>query len=231
MIDKILLFLVAIIPEIIIGYCIYKMDKDKEPFLLLILLIIGGILSCFLVLFITYYLGLLFPIFNKPLEVLSLKEMLIYSFICVSLIEELCKFIFLYLISYYQKEFNYTFDMIVYGVFLSLGFAAFENVYSVFYNGLKVGLLRAITAIPLHACTGAFMGIFLSIAKRNEKEKKKNAYKYKIAALLVPVILHGIYDYCSFTVVLNALITVIIMFSTVTILNVNIHKKFNKKLN
>jgi len=53
----------------------------------------------------------------------------------------------------------------VYAVYDSLGFAAAENLLDVYDNGIAVGLLRAVTAVPAHALFGVIMGYYLSLAK------------------------------------------------------------------
>ena len=62
--------------------------------------------------------------------------------------------------SWRNPNFNYLFDAVVYAVFVSLGFAAFENIKYVFTYGLSVALTRAVTAVPGHLSFSVFMGIF-----------------------------------------------------------------------
>lgn len=224
------LILIAILPVLLVGFYIYKKDKEKEPISLLIKLILSGVLSCISVIYISRGLGKVIPLFNADIQALSTNEALLYSFFCVGLIEELSKLFYLYIFTYNNKEFNYSFDMIVYGVFASLGFAMVENIVYVLSNGFEIGLYRAITAIPLHACTGAFMGIFLSIAKQRELLKMNDVLKYKMSALIVPAILHGMYDFCALTNVFTILMIIVIMFTTVTVLNINVHNKLDRKL-
>jgi RsiW-degrading membrane proteinase PrsW (M82 family) len=83
----------------------------------------------------------------------------------------------------------------VYAVFISLGFAAVENVMYVMGNGFGTGIMRAITAVPAHAIFGVTMGFYFGMAKFYEK--KRNELKLK--ALIYPIILHGIYDFILFT--------------------------------
>ena len=62
------------------------------------------------------------------------------------------------------------------------------------------GLFRAISAVPGHVCDGILMGSYLSLAKVSEvKGNSILSKKYKIYSLLIPVIAHGIYDFCLFT--------------------------------
>ena len=56
-------------------------------------------------------------------------------------------------------------DAIVYGCLISLGFATYENyeyVYLIEFeiSNLSVAIIRALSAIPLHACCGIIMGYY-----------------------------------------------------------------------
>lgn len=195
-----MLLLIAILPVILLGIFIYKKDRNAEPKKLLVKLFIGGILSCFLTLAISDLMESIFPIFAADTENLTMLGLAIYVFIGVALVEEFSKFFFAYFISNNDKNFDEIYDAIVYCVFVSLGFAAFENILYVYEKGFATGLLRAVTAIPGHACDGVFMGYYLGLAKiasvnKNNKLRNKNL----ILSLVVPTILHGIYDFCLFS--------------------------------
>jgi len=73
----------------------------------------------------------------------------------------------------------------------SLGFALVENVLYVFGNGFSVGVMRAFTAVPAHAIFGITMGFFFGLAKFS-KDKKSPLL---LASLLVPIAIHGFYDF------------------------------------
>ena len=66
-------------------------------------------------------------------------------------------------------------------------------------NSVMVALTRALLAVPGHACDAIFMGYYLTLAKQaNIQKNKKLENKNKIKSILVPTILHGIYDFCLF---------------------------------
>ena len=178
---------ISILPIYLLGKMVYDMDQEKEPKKLLKELLISGVLSCILVIIISLSLGQYISLFASEPETMTFFEKVIYSFICVGLVEEGCKFLMLYVTSYRHKEFNYTFDIIVYAVFVSLGFALFENILYVFSGGLLTGILRAVTAIPAHASNAVFMGIFLSNARQYEYINKNKSKKYKVLGLIVPI--------------------------------------------
>ncbi len=58
-------------------------------------------------------------------------------------------------------------------------------------GGMQTALIRAITAVPAHAIFGITMGYYLGIAHMYKELKGK----YLARALLVPILLHGIYDF------------------------------------
>lgn len=196
---RFLIFLAAL-PVILICLYIYKKDKNKEPVKLLIKLFLFGILSCFLVFIISEVMIKVIPFFGKDVDNMNLLETLLYSFVGVALVEEFCKWIFVYKVGYNNKEFDEVYDVIVYSIFVSLGFAFFENILYIFNtNSIAVGISRALLAVPGHACDAVFMGYYLSSAKLYQKfSDKNNERKHIIKSILVPTVLHGIYDFCIF---------------------------------
>ena len=198
--EYLILLMLAIIPSIILGYAILRKDKNKEPKSLIIGLFFGGIGSAFLTLFLTLIIQNVFPFFKMDQENLTLIQLIPSIFIGVALIEEFSKWIILYIISYNHKEFDEFYDMIVYCVFVSLGFATFENILYVLESGIGIAILRCLFAVPGHVCDGIFMGYFLGLSKIAFYNNKKSLQKKNIFySILAPVLLHGIYDYCLFS--------------------------------
>lgn len=207
-----LLLLLATIPVIIILLVVYIRDKNKEPLALLIKLFLSGFLSCILVLVISNAIGFL-PFMQGTLAEKSFLDVLLYSFIGVALIEETCKWIMTYFLGYHHKEFDEVYDIIVYAIFVSLGFAFVENIiYVIQTANIKTALLRAISAVPSHACDAVFMGYYLSVAKQYALRKKQDKEKmYLILSVIIPTLLHGIYDFCLMSNI-SSLVIVFIVF-------------------
>ncbi len=193
--------LLAIIPSILIGVYLYKKDFNKEPTGLLVKLFFGGVGAAFL----TYILSTIVNSFVPGL-VPTLDGTTTYTYvglfvrviIGIALIEEFSKWIFAYSIGYKSKEFDETYDVILYCGYVALGFATFENLLYVFTadNTIQVALLRAVTAVPGHVCDAILMGYYLGISKQYELNgdiKLRN--KYLILSILIPMISHGIYDF------------------------------------
>ncbi len=113
------------------------------------------------------------------------------AFLCAAIPEEFFKFLVLSRYASRHKEFNEPMDGIVYGVAASLGFATLENILYVGSGGIGVTVLRALTAVPGHAFTGAVMGYYVGRARFAGPER---VGLYGLA-LLVPMLLHGTYDF------------------------------------
>ena len=190
---NILIIILTILPILLLVLYFYKKDTLKEPRKLLQKLFFSGFLSALLVIFISI-IGIIFFPSLANIENASLIKIFMYSFILVSLTEEFCKWIMIYKISYNHKEFDQFYDIVLYSVLVSLGFACFENFLYVIGNEsqLFVSIFRGITAIPAHACFGVMMGYFLGLSKFNNNNNEK---KYFNLSLIIPIILHGTYDF------------------------------------
>ena len=188
-----MLFSLALVPVIIILIFIYKKDKkEKEPMGLLIGLFFAG-MATVITAIIAELIGEL--IFEAIFPENSAVGQFLLAMLIIAPAEELGKYMVLRLITWKNKNFNYSYDAIVYAVFVSLGFAAFENVGYVFMNGLGTAIIRMFTAVPGHAADAVFMGYFYSKAKYAQLTNNKSDYSKNIAlTMLVPIIAHGLYD-------------------------------------
>ena len=193
-----LLAFLSFLPIIIILMVIYTKDKRKEPFSLLILLFLLGIASCFLVMGVSTFLKPILPFMNMSLSEMDFLNILLYAFIGIALIEEICKWVMVYFVGYHSKHFDELYDIIVYAVFVSLGFAFYENLIYIYSNGsIRTAIIRAISAIPVHACNAVFMGYYLSLAKYFHSKGRKDIERNNIIlSIIIPTVLHGIYDFC-----------------------------------
>lgn len=241
-INNILLIILGIIPVAIISMYVYQKDKNKEPIGLLVLLVLGGIFSCFLVLSLSNILIIFLPFMSTQSTFL---DVFLYAFVGVAFVEEVCKFLMTYALSYRHREFDEIYDMLSYAIFVALGFACFENIlyilnqYSLAGNimlpAVEVGLKRAITAIPGHACDGLFMGYYLSLAKVSAKRKNKEAERNNILkSIFVPILIHGIYDFCCFSgldILMIVFIVFIIVIDIIALKKLNYVAKINRSIN
>jgi RsiW-degrading membrane proteinase PrsW (M82 family) len=179
----------AIAPGIAIALFIYFRDKyEKEPFRLLRGCFLFGMLSVVPAALIELLEGVCG--FDEKGNILML---LAYAFIGVGMVEELCKFFFVRVYAYSKPAFNEPFDGIVYAVMVAMGFATAENVLYACMHGLSVTLLRLFTAVPLHATCGIIMGFYIGLAKF-----RPGPLKYILLGLLIPIVIHGAYDFFLF---------------------------------
>jgi len=181
------LLLIAIAPVAIILFYIYNKDKyDKEPLRFIFKMMIFGGLICIPA-------ALMELILSGPLlgDGSRLSQVFIYSFVGIGLVEEGFKYMVLKRITWKSVYFNERFDGIVYGVAVSLGFAAFENILYVIGGGMSIGILRAFTAVPMHAVLGVLMGVAYGKAKFDEAGPRALLFK----SLAIPTFYHGLYDF------------------------------------
>lgn len=178
--------LASLAPVFIILFYIYLRDKyEREPLGMLVKALLLGIVIVLPVIFVERLLMNLMPESGKVASAAW------HAFVVAGTTEELFKFLALYLLIWNSPSFNEKFDGIVYAVFVSLGFAGVENVLYVLDGGMQTALTRAITAVPAHAIFGITMGYYLGIAHMYKELRGK----YLGRALLIPIILHGIYDF------------------------------------
>ena len=214
---------IAILPAIFFMIYIYRNDdKEKEPPLLLLKCIIGGLLSV--------PIAIILEMIAEAVVIYLLENVVsatrvnygVLTAIFVGLIEEGAKFFFLYKFTWKDKAFNYRFDGIVYAVFVSLGFAALENVFYVFNYGTGVALQRALLTIPGHMSFAVYMGLYYGHAKVSEAVNNPDAKSLNLkAAYAFAVLLHTIFDA---TLMVESDIGLIIFFIFVIILDIVVYR-------
>ena len=192
-----ILFIAAIIPIIALCAFVYYKDRNKEPKGLLALIFFLGILSVIPILICELVFEFFIPMDTKA----GLPILFLEVFFGIAFFEEIFKWLITKFVGYNNREFDEVYDVIVYAVFASLGFACFENVLYVFNNGLGNAVLRGLLAVPGHTCFGISMGFFLSRAKVAQLNGNKSVYSKNIfLSMLVPMVLHTLYDTLLFAV-------------------------------
>ena len=194
----IVLVTAAVVPAVILMVKVYQSDHlEKESTQMLWNLVKAGIMSALLALveerIFSSLLELAVP-YNSPWY-----QVILY-FGVVAISEESSKYIMMRGRTWKSIEFNCQYDGVVYAVFVSLGFALWENISYVMHYGFGTALIRAITAIPGHASFGVFMGVFYGLAKKMENRGEHNkSVLLRVLSIVVPVLLHGAYDYIAST--------------------------------
>ena len=203
------LFLTIGVPIVIVTYVVQS-DKFPEPTDLVIKTFFVGIFLCWPAGFLNSFIFVL-------QDALGFEDL---SFLA-GFTEEPLKFLAFMMFIKANVEFDEPMDAIVYGTIISLGFATYENIEYVYlyneeFSSLFIATLRAISAIPLHACCGVIMGYYIGLYTF------KGSKKYIIQALLIPIFVHALYNFLTGfpNIIFFGYLIVVIYFAN------NLHKKF-----
>ena len=172
------------VPIAIVVYVV-RSDKFPEPTDLIIKTFILGIFLCLPAGFLNSYISLIEDTFN-------IANM---SFLA-GFTEEPLKFLAFLIFIKSNVEFDEPMDAIVYGTIISLGFATYENIEYVYmynedFSALSIAILRAISAIPLHASCGVIMGYYIGMFVF------KGSNVHILQALFIPVLIHALYNFLT----------------------------------
>ena len=186
---KISILITAVLPILGFIWWIYIKDKyEKEPPIKLFKYFILGVVGSFFAIGLEKFL-ITFNLYN------GIISNLFVAFVVVGLSEEGIKYILLIPTLLKEKDFNEKLDGIVYSVCLSLGIAAIENaIYLMserYEDYFELGITRGIISIPAHIMFAITMGYYIS--KYKFDNDKKNIYLVK--AIIIPVLLHGFFDF------------------------------------
>lgn len=182
----------ATAPVLAVLIFIYFKDKyDREPLWMLLVTFAMGMFSVIPALL----LETLANNIGMGISDSNVLKTLEFAVIGIGFSEEFSKYIFLVFFAFRSKHFNESFDGIVYAVMVSMGFAFVENLLYVMQGGLEVGLLRAVTAVPAHACFAIIMGYYVGKAKF---VKGGTGFILLLAGLIAATIVHGLYDFFLF---------------------------------
>ena len=186
----------AVIPALALLLYVYRKDRlEKEPASLLFSLVFKGIIATSLAF---YAERIAVHLLASVMDSETILFQLLFNIVIVGGAEEGAKYLFLYRRTWRSPHFNCQFDAVVYAVFVSLGFALWENLDYVAFYGMGTAVARALTAVPGHACFGVFMGVWYGLAKAHEKAGHADRCRTcKCLALLCPLLLHGLYDFIA----------------------------------
>ena len=223
-----ILIAAAVIPAAFLLVRVYQLDRlEKESPRLLWSLVKAGIFSSLIALVLEkVFISLLNSYVPRDSEWFRI---LLY-FVIVGISEEGAKYFMLRRTSWNTPEFNCLYDGIVYAVFVSLGFALWENISYVLHYGFANAVIRAVTAIPGHASFGVFMGLFYSASKMFEIQgdtQRSNLYSF--IAILIPVLIHGAYDYIATLQTDSANVYFIAFIAILFIVSIRLIKEFSQK--
>jgi RsiW-degrading membrane proteinase PrsW (M82 family) len=192
----------AVLPALILLWLVYSRDSQKEPGEMIFKGFCYGALSTLVSLFISVPLSMLGLDVENPTTVVDALKT---SFFGAAIPEESAKLLMLWLLLRNNKYFDEEYDGLVYSASVGLGFAALENILYVAGQGagwMTVAVSRALLAVPGHFAFAIMMGYYYSVW-HFERENAPKGTKAKI--LLVPILLHGTYDFICFITEINEL--------------------------
>ena len=215
----------AVIPAVFLMRKIYELDSyEKEPPQLLKACVVRGIYAALLAIVLEIIGQTAMGLARITPE--SKLYVMILAFGVVAVAEEGAKMFFLYRLTWRSPSFNYRFDGIVYSAFVSLGFAAFENVKYVFSYGLTVAFPRAVLAIPGHLGFAIVFGYFYGRARMAANYGQDSRAKANlITGYLCAVFLHGFYDTCAMTGTKQATIVFVVFVALMYLFIIRLVKK------
>ena len=185
------IYLASIVPAVCIIVFFFFRDRFKEPPKVVFITFVLG----FLFVFPLGSLNLIFDEFGYNNIASDIGLEIYRNLFRAGFHEELYKYLILIFYCSRHTKFNEPMDAIVYGLAVSLGFSARENIgYVMNYQeyGISFEYMAAIRLIPtvMHAVTSMIMALFLSKAIFSNQSVQKRL----ILAFLIPVLFHGIYN-------------------------------------
>jgi protease PrsW len=176
----------ALVPSGLLVWYFHTRDQYPEPPRTLWTTFVLGILTILPVGVVQFPVAEVLADFSSPLAQGAFN-----AFAIAALPEEFAKLCVLLLYSLRSREFDEPMDGIVYGVVASLGFATVENVLYVLDGGIATAIVRAFTAVPMHAFLGAVMGYYVG------RSRFEYVRRYRLIAFAYgsAVVLHGGYDF------------------------------------
>nr|WP_312579965.1 PrsW family glutamic-type intramembrane protease [Sedimentibacter sp.] len=226
---KLDLVITAITPGIALGLALYFVDRhDREPLRMLMKVFFMGI-------FIVIPTILIENILSSINVFDGLTGVFYRAFIVAGFTEEFMKRKVVLKTVYFNPVFNEKLDGIIYCAFSALGFATIENIMYVVFRFSDVefiGIYRAVVSVPAHMLFAVTMGYYLSLAKF-AATSEMSKYYYK-RSLIVPMILHGIFDFILMSeiqILMILFIPFIIYLWIVNLRKLNMYYKDSKEQN
>jgi len=138
-------------------FFLFEDREHPEPKWMIALVFLGGVLAAFLALSPEIYLAANFPQTGLPYQ-----NRLLIPF---AFVEEFAKFAITFLIIKYSKYFNEKVDAMIYMITAALGFAAVENVFTLFnvlelHQVVETTIIRGIGATLLHALAAGILAFY-----------------------------------------------------------------------
>ena len=188
--QPLLMFSSAMVPGLILIWFLHTRPDFPQPRTILWATFGLGILVTLPVIILGFPVSILYPLIDgltgsRPLVVL------IQAFLGAAILQESFKYLVLANYSCQRKRLAEPFDGVVYGVVASLGFAMLENIAYVVEGDSLGAAVRGLTSVPVHGALGAIMGYYIAQSLFDPERRRRHVR----LAWIVPVILHGLYDF------------------------------------
>ncbi len=191
----------AIAPALILLAYYYRQDKRKpEPKGLIFKIFLLGIISIIPAILLELALSAL----EDFVSWWALLYYLFEAFVVAGICEELIKLWVVTSFAYKNVHFDEVMDGVVYTIVASLGFACMENILYVMDRSWTVALLRAFTAVPMHAVCSGMMGYYIGKAKFASEKAEESALMKR--GFWTAVGIHGLYDFLLFSIPLFGIV-------------------------
>ncbi|MBU3918923.1 PrsW family intramembrane metalloprotease [Patescibacteria group bacterium] len=188
------LAILGLIPSTLWLLFYLRKDTRPEPNRMVILVFLLGMLS-------TFPAALIEMVFKKGCILANLAPhiaIIVYFLIGVAITEEVLKYLVVRFSALKTKEFDEPIDAMIYMIIAGLGFAAVENILTLWalkppmlVEKTTIALLgRFIGATFLHALAGANIGFFIALSFFRTRHRKMLLF----AGIFGSVVLHGIYN-------------------------------------
>ncbi len=194
MLSMILMIILGIIPGF--AWLVFYMKEDArhpEPKRLILYAFIAGGLVTVFVLQLQIWV-------NNWVTGQGISTYSLISFVFLGAVEEIFKFIAVYIAVSWRKEFDEPIDAMFYMIVAALGFATVENIASIIQASslavsspgpLETSALRFIGATLLHSLTSAVVGYYWGKAIAR-KETRWTAIGWGLA---IATLLHALFNY------------------------------------
>ena len=187
--NTLIILIAALLPAVLLWLYIWKKDAQPEPTSWLVKAVMWGVAICMPVATLELLIQtLIFGVDGGPTTLIGTT---VDAFFVAALPEESFKLLALWMLLRKNPYFDKHFDGIVYAVCIGLGFAAIENVFYLFNDDewVLTAIVRALLAVPGHYAFAVLMGYYYSVYHFVDRSPKTAA-----CILLVPVLVHGLYD-------------------------------------
>ena len=191
----------AIAPALLLLWLVIAADSRPEPPRVVWMCVALGAVSVLPVAFVE--LALLHHLVFAANPLLAAGEKALWI---AALPEEAAKIAIIAAVALRSRHFDEPMDGVVYGTAVGLGFAAVENF--LYVKGapqlVMVAAIRGIMSVPFHGALGAIAGAYIAGARFGGALGAHKGYGWPrtrllVLAVLIPVVLHWLFDWCVFS--------------------------------